>query len=137
SRLWSSSSNTYKQLKSQSQHESLCPHSGGRLTSTVATIWANRLAPALLDRYLARTGFDSQQTDQLPPTGDSNLFKSLDQPGGTDHGAHGVFDDAAHKRSFEAALARHPATVASAVACGIGAAFAAKAALGRRKAGPA
>jgi short-subunit dehydrogenase len=104
--------------------------------STVATVWANRLAPALLDRYLARTGFDSQQTDQLPPTGDSNLFESLDRPGGTDRGAHGIFDDAAHKRSFEAALTRHPATVASVVACSVGAAVAAKAALGRRKAGP-
>ncbi|MFG2833323.1 SDR family oxidoreductase [Streptomyces sp. NPDC048434] len=31
--------------------------------STVATVLANKLAPALLDRYLARTGFDSQQTD--------------------------------------------------------------------------
>ncbi|MGX1675380.1 hypothetical protein [Streptomyces sp. NPDC055400] len=49
--------------------------------------------------------------------------------------AHGIFDDAAHKSSFEAALARHPATVASAVACGVGAAVAAKVALGRRRAG--
>ena len=31
---------------------------------TAATLIANRIAPALLDRYLARTGFDSQQTDQ-------------------------------------------------------------------------
>ncbi|MGW7791203.1 SDR family oxidoreductase, partial [Streptomyces tricolor] len=42
--------------------------------STVATIWANRLAPALLDRYLARTGYDSQQTDRVPPAGLDNLF---------------------------------------------------------------
>jgi short-subunit dehydrogenase len=104
--------------------------------STVATIWANRLAPALLDRYLARTGFDSQQTDQRPPTGKSNLFEPLDQPGGADHGAHGIFDDAAHNSSLEAALGRHPAAVASAVACAIGAALAAKSALGRRRGGP-
>src|SRR5213076_2998813 len=30
--------------------------------STRATILANRVVPALLDRYLARTGYDSQQT---------------------------------------------------------------------------
>src|ERR1700756_3913139 len=30
--------------------------------TTAATILANRVAPALLDRYLARTGYSSQQT---------------------------------------------------------------------------
>src|SRR5487761_179279 len=30
--------------------------------STVATVLANRVVPALLDRYLARTGYNSQQT---------------------------------------------------------------------------
>jgi short-subunit dehydrogenase len=88
---------------------------------TVATIWANRLAPALLDRYLARTGFDAQQTDQQPPNGESNLFEPVDRPKGADHGAHGVFDDASHSRSFEATIARHPAA-ASALAAGIAAA---------------
>ncbi|MGW0579234.1 hypothetical protein ACWD25_25450 [Streptomyces sp. NPDC002920] len=76
----------------------------------MATIWANRLAPALLDRCLARTGFDAQQTDRQPPNGESNLFEPVDQPQGSDHGAHGVFDSASHSRSFEATLARHPAT---------------------------
>ncbi|MET7702805.1 SDR family oxidoreductase [Streptomyces sp. NPDC005485] len=74
--------------------------------STVATIWANRIAPALLDRYLARTGFESQQTDGRP-TGESNLFKPVDQSPGSDHGAHGVFDDSSHARSWQAAIARH------------------------------
>ncbi|WP_329538627.1 hypothetical protein [Streptomyces sp. NBC_01358] len=32
--------------------------------STAATILANKIAPGLLDRYLARTGYKSQQTDQ-------------------------------------------------------------------------
>src|SRR6201996_5122255 len=32
-------------------------------SSTMATVAANALAPGLLDRYLAKTGFDSQQTD--------------------------------------------------------------------------
>ena len=35
--------------------------------STAATLLAQKLAPALLDRYLARTGFDAQQTDQEVP----------------------------------------------------------------------
>lgn len=88
--------------------------------TTAATIWANRLAPALLDRYLARTGTGSQQTDQQPPSGESNLFEPVDQPKGTDHGAHGVFNDAAHSRSSEATLSRHPAAI-SALAAGIAA----------------
>jgi hypothetical protein len=33
--------------------------------STVATIMANKVIPGLLDRYLGRTGYDSQQTDQV------------------------------------------------------------------------
>lgn len=100
--------------------------------TTVATVWANRLAPALLDRCLARTAFDSQQTDLRPPTGRSNLFQPLDRPGDGDHGAHGIFDDQSHSRSFEAALARHPAAAASALALGI---TAAATAVLRRRAG--
>ena len=37
--------------------------------STAATILANRVAPALLDRYLARTGYGSQQTNSPPTPG--------------------------------------------------------------------
>ncbi|MET9080290.1 SDR family oxidoreductase [Streptomyces sp. NPDC004237] len=81
--------------------------------TTVATIWANRLAPALLDRYLARTGFEAQQTDQQQPSDESNLFEPVDRPKGTDHGAHGTFDTTSHSRSFEAALARHPAAASA------------------------
>ncbi|WP_225080217.1 SDR family oxidoreductase [Streptomyces sp. CoT10] len=90
--------------------------------TTPATVWANRLAPALLDRYLARTGFDSQQTDQRPPSGRSNLYEPVDRVEGSDHGAHGIFDNRAHSRSLEAALARHPALVASGIALGAAAA---------------
>ncbi|MEU0403456.1 SDR family oxidoreductase [Streptomyces sp. NPDC006197] len=98
--------------------------------TTVATVWANRLAPALLDRYLARTGFASQQTDQRPPTAAGNLFEPVDDLPGTDHGAHGIFDAAAHGHSFQAALARHPALLASVLALGVAAGT--KAALDRR-----
>ncbi|MFF8882626.1 SDR family oxidoreductase [Streptomyces flaveolus] len=98
--------------------------------TTVATILVNRLAPAVLDRYLARTGFDSQQSRTQPPSGKSNLFEPVDQQEGHDHGAHGVFDEMAHSRSFETALSRHPAAVASALAAGV--AVAAKALSARR-----
>jgi short-subunit dehydrogenase len=86
--------------------------------TTLATILANRLAPAALDRYLARTGFGSQQSPNRPPTGESNLFEPVDRQEGDDHGAHGVFDGKAHSRSFETALARHPAAVATVLAAG-------------------
>ncbi|MGW7522215.1 SDR family oxidoreductase [Streptomyces sp. NPDC054783] len=79
---------------------------------TVATIWANRLAPALLDRYLARTGYDSQQTDRIPPAGLDNLFAPVDRDPAEDQGAHGAFDDSAHPRSWQQTLARHPAATA-------------------------
>ncbi|MFH7340232.1 SDR family oxidoreductase [Streptomyces sp. KHY 26] len=80
--------------------------------STAATIWANRLFPALLDRYLARTGYDAQQTDRVPPTGDDNLFTPADRAPADDHGAHGAFDDEAHAHSWQEALLRHPGTTA-------------------------
>jgi NAD(P)-dependent dehydrogenase (short-subunit alcohol dehydrogenase family) len=64
-------------------------------TSTVLTLWANAVVPGLLDHYLARTGFGSQQTDAYPqPEGHGNLFAPADDR--TDYGAHGVFDEQAH-----------------------------------------
>src|SRR5712692_4072466 len=53
--------------------------------STAATILANRVAPALLDRYLARTGYASQETGE--PEGDrpDNLWEPVDDPKGDDH----------------------------------------------------
>jgi NAD(P)-dependent dehydrogenase (short-subunit alcohol dehydrogenase family) len=55
---------------------------------TTAAIWSNKVASGLLDRYLARTGYDSQQTDQpADPDRPDNLWAPV--PG--DHGAHGRF----------------------------------------------
>jgi len=86
--------------------------------STAATILANRVAPALLDRYLARTGYDSQQTGERAEHGQpDNLFQPLDGPGGRDHGAHGAFDQRSHPRSLQLWLAQHP-TVTSGLAAG-------------------
>lgn len=62
--------------------------------STVGTIIANKIAPGLLDRYLARTGYSSQQTGQpRDPDQPANLWEPADGKGGRDFGAHGVFDD--------------------------------------------
>jgi NAD(P)-dependent dehydrogenase (short-subunit alcohol dehydrogenase family) len=95
--------------------------------STVATILANAVAPGLLDRYLARTGFTSQQTDQLRPADQpANLWEPADD--GNDFGAHGSFGDRSHRRSVQLWAAQHRGTVGVAVA-GVGMVGAAKAAL--------
>ncbi len=59
---------------------------------TVEAIYGNRVAPGLLDWELARSGYESQQTDEpVSPDRPNNLWQPL--PG--DFGAHGVFDDRA------------------------------------------
>jgi NADP-dependent 3-hydroxy acid dehydrogenase YdfG len=60
--------------------------------STTAAILGERFIPALLDNYLARTGYDSQQYDGAEnPNRENNLWRPV--PG--DHGAHGAFDSRA------------------------------------------
>ena len=65
--------------------------------STVATILGQHAVPAVLDRYLAKTGYASQQTGRIPLTltGPTTCGDPLDGVDGKDHGAHGVFDDRA------------------------------------------
>jgi NAD(P)-dependent dehydrogenase (short-subunit alcohol dehydrogenase family) len=84
--------------------------------STVATIMAQKVAAPLLDRYLARTGYDSQQTDErADPRQPSNLWHPVDQPPGSDEGAHGVFDDRARDHSGHDTLAEETEEAGSAV----------------------
>jgi len=64
---------------------------------TVRAVYANRVVPGLLDRYLARYGFDSQQTDEPVPIDHRD---NLDAPVPGDHGAHGRFDRVARSRSL-------------------------------------
>jgi NADP-dependent 3-hydroxy acid dehydrogenase YdfG len=65
---------------------------------TVEAIVGNKLAPGILDRYLGRTGYDSQQTSESEdPFRPDNLWKPV--PG--DHGSHGTFDSRAHVSSLE------------------------------------
>jgi NAD(P)-dependent dehydrogenase (short-subunit alcohol dehydrogenase family) len=76
--------------------------------STMKAIWGNRIAPRLLDRYLGRTGYRAQQTDEPePPARADNLW----EPGQGDHGAHGRFDRRARGHSVQAWLAEHRGVV--------------------------
>ncbi|MGZ4609530.1 MAG: SDR family oxidoreductase, partial [Actinomycetes bacterium] len=85
--------------------------------TTAATLAANALAPGLLDRYLGRTGFDAQQTDEpRDPNAPENLWAPADGPDGKDFGAHGVFDDTAHPRSYQLWASQHHGVVGAAVA---------------------
>jgi hypothetical protein len=86
------------------------------------------VVPALLDRYLARTGYKSQQTGhEVAPGRPDNLWQPVDGTDGRDHGAHGAFDDRSHPRSPQLWMSQHPrllsglaagAAVASAVLAG-------------------
>jgi NAD(P)-dependent dehydrogenase (short-subunit alcohol dehydrogenase family) len=63
---------------------------------TALTIVANTLAPGLLDRYLGRTGFESQQSGEPATPHPDNLR----EPVAGDHGAHGAFDARARRAPF-------------------------------------
>ena len=72
--------------------------------STYATIAGNKLAPWLADRYLARTGYDAQQTDEpIDPDRPDYLWQPL--PG--DQGAHGRFDAQARPQSRMLWVTKH------------------------------
>ena len=94
--------------------------------STAGVIIANRMVGGLLDRYLARTGFGSQQTDSArDPDQPTNLWEPADGVHGRDFGAHGPFDAESLSHSPQAWASQHrvllgAATVAAgAVAAGI------------------
>jgi NAD(P)-dependent dehydrogenase (short-subunit alcohol dehydrogenase family) len=87
--------------------------------STMGTLAANAVAPGLLDRYLARTGISSQQTDEpRPPDQPANLWEPADGPAGRDFGAHGTFDDKATSRSYQLWASQHHGLLAAALAAG-------------------
>ncbi|WP_188191744.1 SDR family oxidoreductase [Nonomuraea sp. SYSU D8015] len=98
---------------------------------TVATLLAQRVAPALVDRYVARTGIASQQTDEKSPTGVANLWEPADDD--TDYGAHGSFDRRSHGHSPQLWLSQHRGPVLLALAGGAAAATAATVAALRRR----
>jgi NAD(P)-dependent dehydrogenase (short-subunit alcohol dehydrogenase family) len=80
---------------------------------SVAVIVGNRLVPGLLDRYLADTGYDSQQYDGPE---DPNRAHNLWQPVAGDHGAHGAFDTRARSWSPQLWTSKHRAWLTMGVA---------------------
>jgi short-subunit dehydrogenase len=71
---------------------------------TVGAIVGQRLFPNLLDHYLGRTGYRSQQT---PEPADPTRPDNLDEPLPCDLGTHGRFDDRAKSRSGQAWATAH------------------------------
>lgn len=91
--------------------------------STLGTLAANAVAPGVLDRYLARTGFDSQQTGRPRPDDQAaNLWEPADGNEGHDYGAHGVFDARSKDRSIQLWASHHHGVVYGAMAAAAAAA---------------
>jgi short-subunit dehydrogenase len=88
--------------------------------STVATVAADKVAPALLDRYLGKTGYESQQTDE---PADRTRASNLWEPIAGDQGARGGFDRRARDRSIQLWASTHRGVLTMAgTAAGMGAA---------------
>jgi NAD(P)-dependent dehydrogenase (short-subunit alcohol dehydrogenase family) len=86
--------------------------------STAVVITGNKILPGVGDRYLARTGFASQQYDGPPSAAARyNLWQPVDDV--DDKGAHGAFDARATSHSAELFAAKHKRWLAAA---GLGAA---------------
>ncbi|MGI8882096.1 MAG: SDR family oxidoreductase [Jatrophihabitans sp.] len=82
--------------------------------STAYTVLGNRVAPSVVDWYLAKTGVKSQQThDELPRWG-SNVFQAQDAE--ADRGARGSFDSTAAEHDPVSFVARN--RIASLAAAG-------------------
>jgi NAD(P)-dependent dehydrogenase (short-subunit alcohol dehydrogenase family) len=91
---------------------------------TVWTIAGSFVAPGLVERYLARTAYDSQQTaEPLDPGRPDYLFTPLDDD--DDHGMRGPFEAQAHAASPQFWLSAHRPALATALGAGaLGAAVA-------------
>jgi short-subunit dehydrogenase len=83
--------------------------------STAITLIGNAVAPGIGDRYLARTGYEAQQTNEPQPSRGDNLFEPL--PG--DRGAHGDFDKRSHSHSAQWWLTRHRQGLLGALTLGL------------------
>ncbi len=84
---------------------------------TVKAIVANRIAPGLLDLYLAKTGYSGQLSKEpLPLDAPSNLY----EPAQGHATAHGRFDSEARTSSWEMFTDRHrSAAIAGAAVLGL------------------
>jgi NAD(P)-dependent dehydrogenase (short-subunit alcohol dehydrogenase family) len=87
----------------------------------IQAILSERIAPRLGDAFLARVGFDAQQTDEpMRPDRPDDLF----EPVSGDHGAHGEFDARARRSSAAWWLSKHRAAVLAGAALAAGGALA-------------
>lgn len=85
---------------------------------SVAAILANRIAPGLLDHYLGRTGYSSQQTTEAEEPGrPDNLF----EPVAGNYEARGRFTEQAHSASPQLWASQHRTWLAVAAAGAIAA----------------
>ena len=84
---------------------------------TVKAIYGNKFVPGLLDRYLAKNGYESQQTDEPERPGRAD---NLWRPVQGDYAAHGRFDASSQRSSAEVWATLHRPWVAMAAA-GVGA----------------
>jgi NAD(P)-dependent dehydrogenase (short-subunit alcohol dehydrogenase family) len=99
--------------------------------STAATLVANAVAPGLLDRYLARTGYRGQQTEEpRDPNQPSNLWDPADGQWEPDYGAHGRFNGRSKAHSPQVWASQHHGLLAAGAVAAAAAGLAAL--LGRR-----
>ncbi|WP_116051135.1 SDR family oxidoreductase [Amycolatopsis palatopharyngis] len=83
--------------------------------STAGTMLGNKFAPGLLDRYLAKKGYASQQTSRpRSPDRPSNLWEPVDDEDGRDYGAHGRFDRRSRSGDMQVWASRHHGQLAAA-----------------------
>jgi NAD(P)-dependent dehydrogenase (short-subunit alcohol dehydrogenase family) len=82
---------------------------------TVEAIVGDRVAPGLADRYLARNGYEAQQTSEPEdPHRPHNLWSPVDDA--RDFGVHGRFATQARKFSLELVVSKHHGAFAAAAA---------------------
>ena len=84
--------------------------------STIVAIMGNWMAPGMGDRYLALTGFGSQQTKELETKRPDNLWSSVSGL----HRTHGRFDRRASSHSPLLWLSLHKRGLAGAALLGLG-----------------
>ncbi|MGE5294412.1 MAG: SDR family oxidoreductase [Solirubrobacterales bacterium] len=83
---------------------------------TVEAMWGNKFVAGWLDKYLARTNFNAQQTHEWEdPNRSDNLYESVSG----DFAAHGRFDDRSRKTSAELWASEHIGWYRGAVGIGV------------------
>ncbi len=87
---------------------------------TYQAVWAQKLIPGLLDRYLGTTGWDSQFVDEPNEQEDDILFRTI--PG--DPGAHGPYMDREQGPDAAMWLSTHPKVALGAAATVLAGTFA-------------